>query len=155
MRGHIILNKENKEGFVYVPEAELQFKTRPGGNKGWVIAYRTNCMPVLRENPKWIEENFDFAAEVDVSDDIVLWVFRSMEKERRQGIVHDIFLAEIGQVYMQQGETVDSILHDAAIQGRRRVKTLAEIALRDDNAEGQYAMALQVQRWIYEAGGLN
>ena len=164
MLGYIIINRRNKEGSLYVPAVGMQFKTCPGGRRGWIDVYPTDgmrydmkkwppkpIMPVVQ----WLRENFDFAKEIDVPLLMIRFAIEADEKKQKQ---IEAFSGLLEGMSKKKTALPDSHNETDAKHIEHAVRRVNEIMASTEPGEitdaKKYAMALQIQRWIHDVGGL-
>ncbi|HVU75388.1 MAG TPA: hypothetical protein VHD38_00945 [Candidatus Paceibacterota bacterium] len=163
MLGYIIINRRNKEGSLYLPEVALQLRACPGGRRDWVDVYPTDGMRRDRKGrgpaivyADWLKKSHDFVAEIDVPLVMVRFAIEADEKKHSQidaigALLEDITKrapeASSGSVPMPDKTVITD--------GARRFREIMDAKEPGEiSEEKKYAMALQIQRWIHEAGGL-
>ncbi|QQG38250.1 MAG: hypothetical protein HYS26_01730 [Candidatus Kaiserbacteria bacterium] len=171
MRGYIIVDRRNKEGSIFVPEVDLQFKACPGGKRGWLDVYFTDGMHYEHKGalatkhagePKtkqtvvqWLKANFDFAKEIDVPPLMIRFAIEVEEKKRKQVVAFgDLFESMVKgkPTSLDRGGEQGFKAMERAVHRARDIMASKEVGELSDAKK--HAMALQIQRWIHEAGGL-
>jgi hypothetical protein len=164
MLGHIILNRRNKEGSIFVPEVDMQLKACPGGRRGWIEVRPTDgmrydmkkwpptpIMPIV----EWLKKTCEFVKEVDVPLLMIRFAIEAEEKKRKQieafgGLLEGMVKEKLTPLDLRQESD-----HRIMMRAVRQVSDIVDSKEPGEISEAKkYAMALQIQRWIHEAGGL-
>jgi len=172
MLGHIIVKHQNKEGVLYVPEVEMFITATPGGRKDWVDSHSTDGPHYdtkdmsewfkTGERPKskmsqveWLRQNYDFVKEIDVPLLMIRFAIEADEKKRKQ---IDAFSGLLEGMVKEKPAPLDirkDVDFKVMERGVHRVKEIMESKEPGEITDAKkYVMALQIQRWIHEAGGL-
>lgn len=175
MLGHIIISRRNKEGSLYIPEVDLQLKACPGGRQGWIDVYETDGMHYdlkelfasidtgVRPKPlmtqvEWLKKSCIFAQEVDVPLLMIRFAVEAQEKKRKQiegfgGLLEGMFKEKKKREPLNPlGDPADFKVMERSVH--RVVELIDSKETGELSDAKKYSMALQIQRWIHEAGGL-
>lgn len=155
MRGHVIVERESKEGWIFVPDKHLRFnlivleeeavvhavETYPDGTKG-----------IWSDNMEdKIKEGCDFVSEIEVPSHILQWARYAIERNKRWNDnsrkAHEKMRAAIGDVQFPSLETLDKYYGKV----EKEPDCPPELEL---DAKARFAVYRQIQGWILEAGGL-
>ena len=104
---------------------------------------------------QWLKENFDFVKEIDVPLLMIRFVIEAEEKKERQIEAFEGLLA--GMFKEKPGSLDPRKEKDFRVmeRGVHRVKDIMDSKEPGELSDAKkYAMALQIQCWIHEAGGL-
>ena len=107
-------------------------------------------MPVVQ----WLKENFDFVAEVEVPLMTIRFALESEEKKRRQiEAIEGLFDSMLKE--NPAPLDIKGIDLNVMAKGAERLKNIMDSTSPGEiSTSKKYAMALQIQRWIHDAGGL-
>ena len=155
MKGHIIVERESKEGWVFVPDAHLRFniivlqeeavihavKTYPEGTRG---IWSDNIEVKIRQE-------CDFVLELEVPPEILRWAQYAIERNDRWNDemrkAGDKMRADGITDTFSSSEVMDKYYGKVA----KEPECPPELNL---DADARFAVYRQVQGWILEAGGL-
>jgi hypothetical protein len=174
MLGHILVNRKNNEGSLFIPEVDLQLKACPGGRRGWIDVYETDGMHYDRkaifamfdggERPKpimtqveWLKKTCKFAQDVEVPLLMIRFAVEAQEKKRKQvegfgTLLEGMFEEKKGAPLNPLGNPADLKVMERSVHRVRDIMDSREPGEISDAKK--YGMAIQIQRWIHQAGGL-
>ncbi len=154
MQGHVIVERESKEGWVFVPEAHLRFNLIVLEEEAVIHALRT--YPESRpgfwsdnmEDKIWAE--CDFVLELEVPPEVLRWAQYAIERDDRWNEnsrkAHEKMRAEVTEEF-PSSETLAKYYGEVDKEPGHP----PELKL---NAAARLAIYRQVQGWILESGGL-
>ncbi|QQG38249.1 MAG: hypothetical protein HYS26_01725 [Candidatus Kaiserbacteria bacterium] len=155
MKGHVIVERESKEGWIFVPDAHLRFNiivlqkeavisavaTYPDGTKGM---WSSNLEEKIRRD-------CNFVTELEVPPEIVRWAQYAIERNRRWNDeirkAGDRMRADGYSEEFPSSDVTDKYFGQVA----NEPKCPPELGL---DADARFAVYHEVQGWILEAGGL-
>ena len=156
MKGHVIVERESKEGWVFVPEAHLRFKLIVLEKEAVIHSVRTypGEKQVIWPDDQMeykIHNACDFVTELEVPPEILRWARYAIEHNDRSN-----------ENSRKACNKMRSDGHTEEFPSREvRARYYSDVDKEPDhppelnlNAAARLAVYRQVQGWILDAGGL-
>ena len=156
MKGHVIVDKKSKEGWVFVPDAHLRFNLIVLEDEAVLHSLRT--YPKDTQGIVWsdnmedkIQAECNFVSELEVPSEILRWAEYAIERNDR----YNEHSRKAHEKMEADGHTEDFPTSDTLAKYYGKIdKEPSYPPELNLNAAARLAVYRQVQGWILDAGGL-